>query len=284
MSIAISRPSKSRRLGQRSRRGAAAQRAGRRPTRTKSRSPIATAGWPAATLLVYGPDCREKAEACGEIILERCKLAGFELARTQRRTARRGAGVPGAWFWRKYQPPGEVVLRVTAHDPRREAVECFARQFAPLITSGPAGLAGYAAGRPQVRPVFAYWPTLVPKSRSSTPVVEVRLGQGVAAHDPRQNDPRPRSGLRPQRRQGEPRQHRRRRPRRSCLRRARQPARPPSACRTIFESSASRASSVSNFPRCSPSTSSSTMPSAAARAAACESIRKASCWPRRCWT
>ncbi len=91
-----------------------------------------------------------------------------------------GGGVPGAWFWRKYQSPGELVLRVTAHDPRREAIECFARQFAPLITSGPAGLAGYAAGRPQVRPVFAYWPTLVPKSlvhaegRSPT-------GEGVAS-------------------------------------------------------------------------------------------------------
>src|SRR5207244_12955471 len=78
-----------------------------------------------------------------------------------------------AWFWRKFQTPGELVLRVTAHDPQREAIECFAKQFAPLITSGPAGLAGYAAGRPQVRPVFAYWPTLVPKSLVQ-PQLEVR--------------------------------------------------------------------------------------------------------------
>jgi len=122
-------------------------------------------GWMASgQLLVYGPDCREKAEKCGEIILQRCQLAGFDLRRTQAELLGYGGGVPGAWFWRKYQTPGELVLRVTAHDPRREAIECFARQFAPLITSGPAGLAGYAAGRPQVRPVFAYWPTLIPKS------------------------------------------------------------------------------------------------------------------------
>lgn len=122
-------------------------------------------GWMASgQLLVYGADCREKAEACGRIILERCKLAGYELARTHVELLGNGAGVPGAWFWRKYQTPGELVLRVTAHDPRREAVEYFTKQFAPLITSGPAGLAGYAAGRPQVRPVFAYWPTLVPKT------------------------------------------------------------------------------------------------------------------------
>ncbi len=122
-------------------------------------------GWMASgTLLVYGPDCREKAEACGRLILERCGLAGYQLARTHVELLGFGGGVPGAWFWRKYQSPGELVLRVAAHDPRREAIECFARHFAPLITSGPAGLAGYAAGRPQVRPVFAYWPALVARS------------------------------------------------------------------------------------------------------------------------
>jgi hypothetical protein len=134
-------------------------------------------GWMASgQLLVYGPDCREKAEKCGEIILQRCQLAGFELARSQIELLGYGGGVPGAWFWRKYQSPGELVLRVTAHDPRREAIECFSRQFAPLITSGPAGLAGYAAGRPQVRPVFAYWPTLVPKALVQ-PQVEVRTAR-----------------------------------------------------------------------------------------------------------
>lgn len=114
-------------------------------------------------LLVYGQECIDKAKACGEIVLKKVEQAGFNLARTNIELLGAGAGVPGAWFWRKYQPPGEVVLRVTAHDPQREAVERFSKEFAPLITSGPAGLAGYASGRPQVRPVFAYWPTLVPK-------------------------------------------------------------------------------------------------------------------------
>ena len=125
------------------------------------------------TLLVYGPDCADKARACGDIILARVKAAGYELARTNIELLGYGAGVPGAFFHRKFQQPGEVVLRVTAHDPRREAVECFARQFAPLITSGPAGLAGYASGRPEVRSVFAYWPTLVPK-RLVEPRVKVQ--------------------------------------------------------------------------------------------------------------
>jgi hypothetical protein len=57
----------------------------------------------------------------------------------------------------------EVMLRVAVSDPRREAVERFTKEFAPLVTSGPAGLAGYASGRSAVRPMFAYWPTLVPR-------------------------------------------------------------------------------------------------------------------------
>jgi hypothetical protein len=121
-------------------------------------------GWMASgQLLVYGTDCREKAQESARIVFERCRLAGYELARTHVELLGYGGGVPGTWFWRKYQTPGELVVRVAAHDPRREAIECFARQIAPLITSGPAGLAGYAAGRPPVRPVFAYWPTLIPK-------------------------------------------------------------------------------------------------------------------------
>ena len=36
-------------------------------------------------------------------------------------------------------PAFEVVLRVTVRDPSRAAVERFCREFAPLVTSGPAG-------------------------------------------------------------------------------------------------------------------------------------------------
>jgi hypothetical protein len=70
----------------------------------------------------------------------------------------------------------EVMLRVTARDLRREAVERFAKEFAPLITSGPPGIAGYASGRPQVRPAFGYWPTLVPRELA-VPQVEVRTAR-----------------------------------------------------------------------------------------------------------
>ena len=62
------------------------------------------------------------------------------------------------------ESPWEVILRVTVRDVRRPAVERFCREFAPLVTSGPPGIAGYASGRPSPRPAFGYWPVLVPRS------------------------------------------------------------------------------------------------------------------------
>jgi hypothetical protein len=53
---------------------------------------------------------------------------------------------------------------VTARDPDRAAVERFCRELAPLVTAGPPGIVGYAAGRPSPRPAFGYWPALVPRA------------------------------------------------------------------------------------------------------------------------
>jgi len=122
-------------------------------------------------LLVYGDDCVDKARACAEMILARVRAAGFELGAAHVECLGAGDGVPGL-----HTPPSdlrEVMLRLTASDSRREAVERFTKEFAPLITAGPAGLAGYAAGRPTIRPVFAYWPTLVPRDLVPA-TVEVR--------------------------------------------------------------------------------------------------------------
>jgi hypothetical protein len=112
-------------------------------------------------LLVYGRDCVAKARECGHIILERLRAAGCAFERSNIECLGAGEGVPGL-----HAPPAdlrEVMLRVTVHDPSREACERFTREFAPLATAGPAGLAGYTSARGSVRPVFAYWPTLVPK-------------------------------------------------------------------------------------------------------------------------
>ncbi|MCC7083806.1 MAG: DUF1446 domain-containing protein [Pirellulales bacterium] len=138
----------------------------------------------AGQLLVYGSNCIAKARACGDMIFSRLQNAGLTFENKLIECLGAGDGVPEVRGWKaqrngqeseagnlqsrpREQASGtaarEVVLRVAVQDTRRDAVERFTREFAPLITSGPPGLAGYAAGRPQVRPVYAYWPTLVPK-------------------------------------------------------------------------------------------------------------------------
>ena len=47
-------------------------------------------------------------------------------------------------------------------------VERFTKELAPLITAGPPGVTGFAEGRPRVREIIAYWPTLINKDLIKT--------------------------------------------------------------------------------------------------------------------
>lgn len=124
-------------------------------------------GWMASGTLVIFPgggnrgtvDAATKARVCGEMILERVRRAGFDLARTNIESLGSGDIVPG--LNRGWHGPIEVVLRLSAHDARRPAIERFTKEFAPLVTAGLPGVTGYTTGRPPVREVFAYWPSLV---------------------------------------------------------------------------------------------------------------------------
>jgi hypothetical protein len=126
-------------------------------------------GWTASGLVaVVGRDAVAKARAGGRIVLDRVKRAGFDLADSLVEVIGAGDVVPGVVL--PANPPFEVVLRVTVRDPRRAAVERFCREIAPLVTSGPPGIAGYATGRPSPRPAFGYWPALVPRELVSADV------------------------------------------------------------------------------------------------------------------
>lgn len=113
------------------------------------------------SLLIFGPDAPGKARRCGEMILQRLLRSGIEFEQSNIECLGAGECVPGV-----IAPAAtpEVMLRVSVRDARRSAVERFTKEFAPLVTSGPPGVTGYTTGRPPVREVFAYWPSLVAKS------------------------------------------------------------------------------------------------------------------------
>lgn len=120
-------------------------------------------GWTASGLLaVVGRGAESKARAAGSLILERVRRAGYELVDSLVECLGAGDVVPG--LLRPTSAACEVILRVSVRDPDRAAVDRFCREFAPLVTAGPPGIAGYATGRPSTRPAFGYWPTLVPRS------------------------------------------------------------------------------------------------------------------------
>jgi len=115
----------------------------------------------AGTLLIPGPNAVAKAHASATIIRERLRIAGIVLEHFSVETLGAGDCVPGVMP--RSEPP-EVVLRIAVRDARKRNVQRFAKEFAPLATSGYAGTTGYTTGRAQVREVFAYWPALIAKS------------------------------------------------------------------------------------------------------------------------
>lgn len=112
------------------------------------------------SLTLVGTDAFAKAKICEEIIRKRLERADSLPQHFLVEYLGSGAAVPGCLA--TCEPP-EVVCRATARDQRRAVVDRFTKEFAPLVTSGPPGVTGYATGRPPVREVFAFWPALVRK-------------------------------------------------------------------------------------------------------------------------
>lgn len=111
-------------------------------------------------LVIAGPEAVAKARRSGEALLSRI---GHAFDRSNIECLGAGACAPGVLTTNEAALP-EVVLRVSVQDRERAWVERFAKEFAPLVTSGPPGVTGYTTGRPPVREVFAYWPALLAKS------------------------------------------------------------------------------------------------------------------------
>ena len=64
----------------------------------------------------------------------------------------------------------EIVLRLGVKDQKKETVDRFGKEIAPVITSGPPGITGFSGGRPNTQEIIAYWPTLIPKELIKTKI------------------------------------------------------------------------------------------------------------------
>lgn len=150
---------------------------GRAPTANLKVSAAIVDGWMASgELTIFGERAVEKARRAGDSVLERLKRAGFTYESTRVEVLRTGESVPGTDAATPRPDVMEVGLRVTVRDHDREKVRRFSRELASLITAGPPGTTGYAGGRPKVRDVLAYWPSLVPKEWVKTKIEMIEVG------------------------------------------------------------------------------------------------------------
>jgi len=114
-------------------------------------------------LTVSGPDALAKAKVCAEALWGRLERAGFRYE--DRLTEFVGADSCHGRIADVPRDLNEVVLRVGVKDEDRAKVDRFGKEIAPLVTSGPPGVTGFAGGRPKATEVLGYWPALIPKDR-----------------------------------------------------------------------------------------------------------------------
>lgn len=123
-------------------------------------------GYKAVGTLVYAwPDALQKARAADKVLRQRLTDLGleFETILTEFVGVDATHG-PLALREREAVDVPEVQLRVGVRAPRREPVERFTREIAPLILNGPPSVTGFAGGRPKPEEIVAYWPALLDRS------------------------------------------------------------------------------------------------------------------------
>ena len=142
---------------------------GYKPTDTYKVSISYFAGYKATgQLTISGPDAYEKAKLASEIIWKRLKSAGYEYEDTLSEYL--GISSCHGSIDRVPDQINEVVLRLSVKDSDKNKVNRFGKEIAPVITTGPPGVTGFAGGRPKAQEIVAYWPTLIPKDLIKTKV------------------------------------------------------------------------------------------------------------------
>ena len=138
---------------------------GHAPTDTYKVSVAVHAGWKAVgQLTVAAPGAVDKARLCADVLFRRLAREGVCFAAQDTCIELLGAGA----LWPVPAPvadPPEVVLRIAVRSADKRAVARFGSELAPLLTSGPPGLTGFAGGRPRPSELVGFWPALVRKDR-----------------------------------------------------------------------------------------------------------------------
>jgi hypothetical protein len=144
---------------------------GSAPTPTYKVSMSYEDGYKIVGQLTYtGPDAVEKAELAAQILFDRVALYGKPIPEEDRFVELFGTNVCYKGIVKQSQAPSEIMLRVGAKSYDKDLLNVLAREVAPLITSGPVGVTGFAGGRPKPSEIVGYWPALIDKTKVHTTV------------------------------------------------------------------------------------------------------------------
>lgn len=120
-------------------------------------------------LVIVGQDVKEKAQRTGEVVIAKMREVKMEPERFVIECLGGNKQANHSY--------GECVVRIAIADHRLEVVEYFTHLIAPLVTSGAPGTTGYTTGRPHVRPIFGFWPCLIPRElvKARVEILEPKL-------------------------------------------------------------------------------------------------------------
>jgi len=126
-------------------------------------------GWFAsAQLLIPGPNAVMRAQVTDETLRSRLDEEGLDSLNICTEIYGGGATVLPGIPIDECEPP-EVIIRWAVSSQSRRQVIDFGREIAPLVLTGPAGVAGYSA-RPRPRSQFRYWPSLIERGHVESKV------------------------------------------------------------------------------------------------------------------
>ncbi len=127
------------------------------------------AGYKAVGSLVYAwPDAMEKAQLADRVLRERLDNLGLRFDQVLSEFV--GANATHGALAGDGRDAPEVQYRIGVRGTDRAAVERFTREIVPLVLNGPPSVTGFAAGRPKVEEIVAFWPALLDKRAVSTAV------------------------------------------------------------------------------------------------------------------
>lgn len=122
------------------------------------------------TLCIVGPDAIDKAHAVSDILFKRLEMHGFNIPKEDRFLELIGSNVLYQGLVPSNNHPHEIMMRLGAKSSDPKPLNVLGTEIAPLLTSGPPGLTGYAGGRARATEVVGYWPTLIGKDKITTSV------------------------------------------------------------------------------------------------------------------